>query len=211
MPDRTAVTPRKQPKQARARATVEAILEATARVLVEEGYESATTGRIAEVAGVSIGSLYQYFPTKDALVLALLERHEAHMVGQLAAMAVELQGVPLEKAVRVYVRSMLAVHAANPKLHQVLTMQIGTVLDAKRIREMQSQVESLLRAYLDQHRERLRPTNLDHAAFLLVTAVEAVTHLALLDRPQVFEDESFAEEVSQLVLRYLLREPPAAG
>lgn len=65
---------RREPRQERSRATVEAILEAAVRVLVREGYEGATTSRIAEVSGYGVGSLYDYFPNKEAL-LALAERH----------------------------------------------------------------------------------------------------------------------------------------
>ena len=67
--------PRKSASQKRSRLTVDALLEATTRVLVKEGYDKATTNRIAAVAGVSIGSLYQYFPGKEALVAAVIERH----------------------------------------------------------------------------------------------------------------------------------------
>ena len=50
-------------------------MEATARILIKEGYDQASTNKIAAVAGVSIGSLYQYFPSKEALVAAVIERH----------------------------------------------------------------------------------------------------------------------------------------
>ncbi len=65
---------RKTPRQARALATVDIILDATALVLVDEGHDRATTNRVAERAGVSIGSLYQYFPNRDALLGALRHR-----------------------------------------------------------------------------------------------------------------------------------------
>lgn len=70
------VTPRKQPRQARSKQTVEWVLEAAARVFKAEGF-SATTNRIAELAGVSVGTLYEYFPNKEALLAALAERHVA--------------------------------------------------------------------------------------------------------------------------------------
>ena len=72
--------PRRRPRQARAQATVDAIIQATARVLVEDGYDRASTNRIAQAAGVSIGSLYQYFPSKEALVAALVETHVDRMM-----------------------------------------------------------------------------------------------------------------------------------
>ncbi len=78
-------TPRKVPRQARARATVDAILDAAARLLVEQGYADTTTNSVAEIAGVSIGSLYQYFPNKDALIVALHRRHAQQMHAVMTA------------------------------------------------------------------------------------------------------------------------------
>src|SRR5215468_9906844 len=66
---------RKHASQERSRATVDALIEATARILVREGFEKASTNRIAREAGVSIGSLYQYYPSKEALVAAVIDRH----------------------------------------------------------------------------------------------------------------------------------------
>src|SRR5438067_589446 len=76
---RPRTNPRKQPTQARARATVDAILAATEKVLIKYGYEGASTNRVAQAAGVSIGSLYQYFPSKESLVVAVMERHGEHL------------------------------------------------------------------------------------------------------------------------------------
>ena len=75
MPDNPPTQLRKSPRQARSRETVEVLLEAATRVLVEAGFEGASTNRIARVAGVSVGSLYQYFPNKAAIVRMLIERH----------------------------------------------------------------------------------------------------------------------------------------
>ena len=80
--------PRKVPRQERSRSTVEALLEATARVLIREGYEGATTIRIAGESGYGVGSLYDYFPNKDALVAALIERHAEEMVGLVGSVVI---------------------------------------------------------------------------------------------------------------------------
>lgn len=198
----THASPRKQPRQDRSVATVNAILDATARVLVEEGYERATTNRIAAVAGVSVGSLYQYYPNKDALLAALVDRHEEEMLAQLARMAAELESAKLEDAVAAYVRAMLEAHSVDPKLHEVLTRSV----DITRALALQSRAEAIVRAYLERHRSRLRKDlSLETAAFLLVTSVEAITHVAVIDRPKVLKDEGFAREVTQLVVRYLVR------
>ncbi|MBB3381917.1 MULTISPECIES: TetR/AcrR family transcriptional regulator [unclassified Rhizobium] len=74
--------PRKAPRQARSLATVEAIVEAAARILEERGHEAFSTNAVAEKAGVSVGSLYQYFPRKDALIGALILRETSRLVAE---------------------------------------------------------------------------------------------------------------------------------
>ena len=85
--------PRKPPKQARSRETVRAIVEAAARVLEVDGLDGFSTNAVAERAGVSIGSLYQYFPRKEAIVRALIEREELLLVKDLEAATAEPSGV----------------------------------------------------------------------------------------------------------------------
>ena len=75
MARKPSTKPRKSASQVRSHLTVDALVEATARILMKEGYDKASTNKIAAVAGVSIGSLYQYFPSKEALVAAVIERH----------------------------------------------------------------------------------------------------------------------------------------
>ena len=97
--------PRKVPTQQRAKETVDAILAAAAHVLAKEGYEGLNTNRVAERAGVSVGSLYQYFPGKEALVLALLEQHHAEM---MALLLTDLDSAaPLEDLARTVIGRIL--------------------------------------------------------------------------------------------------------
>src|SRR4051812_23296526 len=81
---------RRLPKQRRSQATADAIVEAAARVFAEHGLEKSTTARIAEVAGVSVGSMYQYFPSKDALITALFERESNVQHAKLLTLAAEM-------------------------------------------------------------------------------------------------------------------------
>lgn len=80
MARRPLTNPRKHASQERSRATVEVLIEATARILVREGFDKAGTNRIAEQAGVSIGPLYQYYPSKEALVAAVIDRHNEELM-----------------------------------------------------------------------------------------------------------------------------------
>ena len=119
--------PRKSPKQERSKATVEAILGATARVLVREGYEGATTSRIAEVSGYGVGSLYDYFPNKESLVVALIERHAEEMVEVAEATFRAHEDSALNVAVRAWVEAGVRAHLASPELHKVLVEQVPKV------------------------------------------------------------------------------------
>src|SRR5580704_705280 len=93
-------SPRKSASQERSRSTVNALLQATARILIKEGYDRASTNRIAEVAGVSIGSLYQYFPSKEALVAALIDRHRQKVMASVRGELAAATDLPLPEAVR---------------------------------------------------------------------------------------------------------------
>ncbi len=121
------VHPRKKASQERSRATVDALIEATARVLVREGFERASTNRIAAEAGASIGSLYQYFPTKEALVAAVIERHKNDMMEVLRRALVRVAGMPLQQGVRELVALMIDAHRVDPELHRVLVEQIPRI------------------------------------------------------------------------------------
>ena len=119
---------------------MEIILQATTRILVAEGYDRASTNRIALAAGVSIGSLYQYFPNKEALVAALCERHVGQMLAICEAKLTELATAPLPVAAREIVRALLRAHAVEPKLHKVLIEQVPRV---GRLGELEAEVRAL--------------------------------------------------------------------
>src|SRR4249920_1596611 len=112
--------PRKSAVQERSRVTVHALLEATARILVREGFDQASTNRIAEVAGVSVGSLYQYFPSKEALVAAVIERHQQEIMQLVRGELSEVANQPIEQGVRTLVAVAVKSHRLDPKLHRVL-------------------------------------------------------------------------------------------
>src|SRR5215218_7755453 len=103
----TSTNPRKLPTQDRSKETVEAILQATALVLKREGYDRASTRR---VAGVSGGSLYQYFPNKESLVVALYNRHLRELISMFESRFEESVRAPLPEAIRGLVGASLRLH-----------------------------------------------------------------------------------------------------
>lgn len=202
MATRRRIAARKQPRQARSRQTVDAILTAAARVLVKEGYERATTNRIAEVAGVSIGSLYEFFPSKDALFAALRQRHFDALSGVLAEMA-ELRALPLRDAVRAAIALMIKVHSIDPKLHAALEEQ-APASNIEWNREFERRVHAFTVAYLRKHRAEVRPKDLELAAFVVAQTAEALIHGAVVHSPEHLADDRFAEEITEMIVRYLV-------
>lgn len=198
--------PRKSASQERSRATVTALLEATARILIRDGIDKASTNRIAEVAGVSVGSLYQYFPGKEALVAALIERHEQEIRQSVEGELAQAMTLPVRHAVPKLVAAAIKAHRIDPKLHRVLAEQIPRVGRLEKAGTFNRDYYALFKTYLASRRQELRVADLDLAAFVCVTTIEALTHTAVLHHKMVSgeEMEALIEEASRLVVGYLL-------
>jgi AcrR family transcriptional regulator len=210
MARRPATKPRKSASQARSRQTVDALLEATARILLKDGYDKASTNKIAAVAGVSIGSLYQYFPSKEALVAAVIDRHMHEMFRVVRDALVKVATRPIEVAARELVAVMIEAHRVNPKLHRILVEQTPRTGQLENVEAVEREAYGLVRAYLEAHRDELDVADPNLAAFVCVTAVEALTHAAVVRRPESLTDEQAAalvDDVIRLVVRYLQKSP----
>ena len=203
---RPLTNPRKKASQERSRATVVALIEATARILVREGFEKASTNRIAQEAGVSIGSLYQYYPSKEALVAAVIDRHNQQRMQMVRDALAEVAALPVEKAVRKLVAMAIEAHRIDPKLHRVLSEQIPRTGRLKNVEIFGRETYALVQAYLEAHRHELRAVDLELAAFVCATSIEALTHAAVVHRSDPLSDHAAAtlvDEATRLLVRYL--------
>jgi AcrR family transcriptional regulator len=176
------VSLRKTPNQARSVDTMEALLRATAHILEKEGYDRLTTNRVAEKAGVSIGSLYQYFPNKDALVLAVGERHFDEMRALLhERLARKVAPAGLAETVGDVVAVLVATHTKNPRLHAALTERVLRVgLLQRRAAHLAEDIYRPLLAYVAAHPEEISVEDPEMAVFVLTHAVEATIHAFVL-------------------------------
>ncbi|HEX7129149.1 MAG TPA: TetR/AcrR family transcriptional regulator [Rhodanobacteraceae bacterium] len=206
MARRPLTKPRKIASQSRSRATVDALVEATARILVQEGFDKTSTNRIAEVAGVSVGSLYQYFPGKDSLVAAVIDRHREEIMRTVRKGLAGVFDLPVERAMRKLVAIGVEAHRTDPRLHRVLAEQIPRVGKLKELEAFSRGNYALFRAYLEHHRAELRVDNLELASFVCATSIEALTHNAVLYHPRMLSDGmsgALIEEGARLVTGYL--------
>lgn len=200
MRKRDAITPRKQPTQDRSRATVEAILQATAYILVRDGYARLTTNRVAQRAGVNVASLYEFFPGKEALVAELHRRHIEQ--GRAAARAVLAahQGQSPDRVLRTMVEAGIAAHTVEPELHRVFLEQMP------RIRATPSAASE---GFMLEEAKQLLPAwgcaapDVELAWWITQTAAHAVVHQAIVERPDDLRSGALAEELVRLLERYL--------
>jgi len=197
--------PRKRPIQRRSRRTVDAIVEAAARILAERGYARASTNRIAELAGVSIGSLYEYFPNKDAILVAVAERHLAQMLEgvELALAGAAERKLSLGALVRRLLEALLELHERGRDLDRVLFSEAphppelhACVLQIEG--RLAHAVEELLR--VDPELALRDP---DTAAHLVVQTAEALIHRFVQHGIHDLSREAFVREVAALLEGYL--------
>jgi AcrR family transcriptional regulator len=198
---------RKQPQQARSRATVTAVLDAMIRILDLEGPDAATTTRVAEVAGISIGTLYQYFSHRDAILDALQDREfeRAMEIMQRVLGAHGAQG-PAEDVAREVIRSLLSMHAEAPGLHRVLALEGLRVTPAARVHAFDMRAIGVIRGFLAASPLPIRRKNLDAAAFVVFQSVRASLLARMLESPPGVDDETLTEELTDMLLRYLVGE-----
>jgi len=196
---------RKAPRQQRSRVTVDAIVEAATRVLAHRGWARFTTNEIAAVAGVSVGSLYQYFPNKEALVAALVARHNRDILQLIRNAMKEVASSNLATAMRALVKAAVDAHLVDSALHRIFAEQVPRMGQLAKIEALQRETFLLIRAYLEERRDEISVRDLDSATFICVTTAEALTHEYVINKPDALADdrERFIDEVTRLLMGYL--------
>jgi AcrR family transcriptional regulator len=197
---------RRQPRQRRARQTVEAILDAVVRILKREGFDAITTNHIAEIAGVSIGSLYQYFPDKSAIFVALHARHIEEIDRVVQKTLVEHASSSLEELLRALVDAMIGAHVHDPELFELLASEVPHRAGGSR--HFAVRLHGAFRLAIVARTGELghgmkRGRSLDKMAFVAAHMVESLAHGALFHRPQGLALSEAKAEIVRAVLAYL--------
>ncbi|MEU1954642.1 TetR/AcrR family transcriptional regulator [Nocardia rhamnosiphila] len=205
-------TPRKTPRQQRSQFTFDVILDAAARLFQQHGYAATTTNKVAELAGVSIGTLYHYVPNKDALLYALADRHlrEATAALLTETTALRAEAPPLDETVHRLITSVADLHLAQPQMHRLLFEQAPRTPEGlARLREL----EQRLAAEVAYHLRRLEAggPDPDLNALLFVQAVEAQVHGAVLDPPEGRTTDQCLEAVIAFWTGSLTHQRPCAA
>ncbi|MGO3891443.1 MAG: TetR/AcrR family transcriptional regulator [Paenalcaligenes sp.] len=197
--------PRKSPRQARSKALVTAILDATAQVLVERGYAGSSTNLIASRAGVSIGSIYQYFPNKDSLIAALRERHATDLYDTLDAVLTRRNPQSLEEKLAAIVHGWMLAHQLEPDLHRVVEQEFPFFERAHQDQiPIYRTIVERVRQLLEEHREQLLPDNLDLATWMVLQTIESLIHAATTTTPlPAHKPAAIEQQIVEMLNRYL--------
>ncbi|WP_043623030.1 TetR/AcrR family transcriptional regulator [Nonomuraea candida] len=194
--------PRKQPRQFRAELTRRRILEAAAQVFAEYGYAAGTTNRIAERARVSIGSLYQYYPNKDAILLELMLAHLDSGAAEAARrQSGELPGTA-EGLMRVFVQAAIANHLEDPRLLRVMVEQAPRSPELlQRVYQDKDRRNAYTRDLLRRYPE-VRVSDVETAARIINATIELVVHQVVAEREPV-DLKRLEDELVAMFTRYL--------
>jgi AcrR family transcriptional regulator len=184
---------------------VDQILEAAARVFAERGYAGATTNHIAERAGVSIGSLYQYFPNKDAILVALHARHmesASEVVKEMMEEALREKKAP-ERLLRRFVTQVIEMHASQPALLHVLLYEGPRTPElSERLHAIEDGMAHAVEQMLARRGGISRP-HAKHAAYLVVHVVENMAHEYVIHPPPEMPVKIFVEELVTMLSGYI--------
>jgi AcrR family transcriptional regulator len=202
--------PRRRPIQSRAQETVSVIFEATMEVLVGEGEASLTTNRIAERAGVSIGTLYQYFSTREAIIAAMMEQHRSRTMADLEGQLSKLKlanACPrdvLKGFIHTYVQTFAPVDAGMRAVMQ-LAWKLDQHVDlAHSLREAAERVSMWLQQF---HHPEVQPPS-PALAFVLTRALSGAVRAAMLERSSLLESPMFESELERVCWAILSMEKP---
>jgi len=195
--------PRKRPKQRRSRQTFDAIVEACARLLVERGYGSLTTNHIAEAAGVSIGSLYEYFGDKDTIVYQVVSRTALDFFEEASHPLTALSGRPVDEAITVWLRTLYAAMRSREALLRALAEDVPLAIREPHRREAFDRHLALARAAYLAAGDRVRQDRVEEVSFLVVTLVDAALTRLVLEPPDDIDADAVMQELGTRLLEWV--------
>jgi AcrR family transcriptional regulator len=196
---------RKAPTQPRARVTVDCILQAAELIISKKGYEYATTNYIAQVAGVSIGTVYQYFPRKEAIVAALLENLVVNSTEPVRKYLLASMHRPFAECMPELIRLVLN----NRKKSAFLFRRLPR--DATKIGEDSEQLTpetflySTIHAFFTHHRDEIKIDDIEMAMYVSEYLCVGVINAHLEDPSPKLTDEQMIEHLSSAIIKYLTK------
>lgn len=202
-PRKKVRTARKSPQQARSIATVEAILDGAIQVLDRDDVVLATTTAVAEAAGVSVGTLYQYFADRDSIIDALQDREFERAQTMLAGLLADASTLGERQLARAIVAGLLELYRAAPGLHRLLVVDGLRVSPTGRVVEFDRQIVETLRVFFETTALRVTRKDGHAAAFVVYQSVRATLLAAVFEEPVGLSDQRLVDELTDFVVGHL--------
>ncbi|PTR12587.1 TetR family transcriptional regulator [Novosphingobium sp. GV055] len=193
------------PVQQRARHTVDAIIQATEELVSARRFDEVNTRTIAERAGVSIGSLYQYFPTYEAILLAWYERVAMEAAQQIRLTTLDVMDHPLPQAIRIACGELLRIYELHWLPLIEMPRQVPQVAQVIRLTSLERLNQGNIKLYLSQHPE-FDLTYSDKHTFFIETFINQVIERFVIERPPFLDAGNILDEICFFILSYLERE-----
>lgn len=197
--------PRKTPTQERALRTVEALLDATAQVLVAEGWHKTTTNKVAERAGTSIGTLYEYFPSKESLVTAVIERLSERLLARMLQTMDQAIAGAQEDAPRRWFGMMVDLLETEAPLVRVIATQVPFTWEIPRVRKLQRRLEDIATARGAEISRITGRSYSPESVFLMTTIAMSTVLQIATDRPAGLDREKLIDEFSAMFVQQFLK------
>lgn len=205
-PQTSRYLPRKIPRQRRSKATVDAILQAAARVLMDLGYDRATTNVIAERAGVGVGSVYEYFPGKEAIFAALMQQVNAQMFETMMTHIGDYQNLPPERVLHRVVEARVMSVCEQAQLYAALRDEIPHHVTAHQTDIMIDTFQAVSTAFLEAYEAQVRPQRADLVSDVAMRTMYAIVEDLAIYAPEKLNDQEYIDELKHLISRYVLND-----
>ena len=203
--DNSSKSQRKIPSQARSKELVKSIFEATVRILPKVGSYQITTKKIAEMAGVSIGSLYQYFPNKEVLLGSLMDTMMKDTSEKVFKTIDELEGLSLEEFASRFIDFTLEIFLKEKEKVAEIYRRAPELSRVPQLLKMRREVVARLARLLRQQRPELNEEDSLRMVFVTTNSVLGVVHTMIYDTTQSYSNEQLAKELKKMVTTYLKR------
>jgi AcrR family transcriptional regulator len=194
---------RKAPRQRRSSSTVDSIKQATHELIQKEGFTDLGTGRIAERAGVSIGSLYQYFPNYEAILLSLYEDVSSQSARTMRLLTAELSDAYIDQEVPIIIKRLLALH----RKHRLILVDLVTAMPQLRLTahplSYQNLIRNTIKADLERRSPYLTPCFVQRKAFFVEQIVLGCIRRFVADPPPHLTAKDFLSDLSSITLSYI--------
>lgn len=182
---------------------IDTIMEATTRVLKKRGYSGTNTNLIAEVAGVSVGSIYQYFPNKESIIATLYQRHVLQMREIMIHALASSENMTLYAAMKALVNAHIEAHMVEPELHNVLEIQIPFLRFQKDNATAEHDFYNRIQTLLEKHRHEIRRPNLELAIYIVIRMINSLIHQTILQPPRHATLSKIEDAIVDAIFGYL--------